>query len=247
MEIYSSFYRQLKDPILISWPSELYEPNREGVREQHPSLAGTPSKAVLAFWEIFLTYIFISDKIARWNVLGAWTKPSSTRSKVSFLLGIQGALLAHFIEPIYLDSITIGDLFNKEALKRALHSRIEGIEGLYLSSPSTWWQPLKDKIIGLGNGYHCHKPKLLHTTLRFKFGRETVQAKAEEADQPSSVGTLIQYSTLCIWLLLIIFPTAINWSLPSDHEVVQSTMGKKLGVNKITWDNPKMRCVSRLH
>jgi len=50
------------------------------------------------------------------------------------------------------------------------------------------------QIIGLGNGFHCHKPKLLHTTLKFKFGRETVQAKAEEADQPSSVGMFFNVS-----------------------------------------------------
>ncbi|KAF8764151.1 double-stranded RNA-specific editase 1-like isoform X2 [Argiope bruennichi] len=49
-----------------------------------------------------------SDKIASWNVLG-----------------LQGALLSHFIEPIYLDSVILGGLFHPSHLKRALFGRIE--------------------------------------------------------------------------------------------------------------------------
>lgn len=49
-----------------------------------------------------------SDKIASWNVLG-----------------LQGALLSYFIEPIYLDSVILGGLFNSNHLQRALFSRFE--------------------------------------------------------------------------------------------------------------------------
>lgn len=59
----------------------------------------------------FASSMSCSDKIASWNILG-----------------IQGALLTHFIMPIYLDYILLGDDFDQESLDRALKQRTVGFE-----------------------------------------------------------------------------------------------------------------------
>ncbi|CAL8401195.1 unnamed protein product [Gadus morhua 'NCC'] len=62
-----------------------------------------------------------TDKISRWNILG-----------------LQGALLSHFLEPVYLHSVTVGSLRHTGHLGRALALRQERVGPLppaYRSHP----------------------------------------------------------------------------------------------------------------
>ena len=62
-----------------------------------------------------------SDKICRWNVLG-----------------LQGALLSHFIEPVYLASLTLGYLYDHGHLSRAVCCRLQHSSDLNTVLPAPY-------------------------------------------------------------------------------------------------------------
>ncbi|KAL5007227.1 hypothetical protein ScPMuIL_016033 [Solemya velum] len=63
-----------------------------------------------------------TDKICRWNILG-----------------MQGALLSHFMDPIYLDSLTLGFLYDHGHLSRAVCCRLgRGVDHIDTMIPDSY-------------------------------------------------------------------------------------------------------------
>lgn len=83
-----------------------------------------------------------SDKICRWNVVG-----------------LQGALLSHFIEPIYLESLTLGYLYDHGHLSRAVCCRMQHKVdlGADLSKPFKVNHPLLGRVTAYEATRHTEK------------------------------------------------------------------------------------------
>uniref|UniRef100_A0A8C9R1F9 Adenosine deaminase RNA specific B2 (inactive) n=1 Tax=Scleropages formosus TaxID=113540 RepID=A0A8C9R1F9_SCLFO len=79
-----------------------------------------------------------TDKMARWNVLG-----------------LQGALLTHLVEPVYLYSLTVGSLQHVGHLSRAVAHRLGGVLPPTLVLVIPGWAP--NRCLCRGRPYHPGK------------------------------------------------------------------------------------------
>jgi len=95
-----------------------------------------------------------SDKIMKWNVLG-----------------LQGSLLTHFLKPVYLKGIIIGEQYNYQHLLRSLYSRVESVSKL--PQPFTVVKPefgKPSKTVGRDTS------KATNLSYNWYYGQTTVEA-----------------------------------------------------------------------
>ncbi|KAF9365806.1 tRNA-specific adenosine deaminase 1 [Mortierella sp. NVP85] len=100
------------------------------------------------------TSMSCSDKIARWNILG-----------------LCSALVAPFLQPIYLHSIITRELFDLAALRRSLYERIDQCHCF----------PALDESSQMSRRYYRPHPIEIHeSSVPFEFSKEVVTIQAGE-------------------------------------------------------------------
>jgi tRNA-specific adenosine deaminase 1 len=126
---------------------------RLGVLRTKPGRADSPVTSCMS----------CSDKIASWNVLG-----------------FQGALVARFFGPLYLSTITIGEVpvhmrdTVKDDCERAFWKRLQCIYGTSVRfSAATSSDPT---AADLPTGYALHTPVIRFTSHRFTHSRAAMEA-----------------------------------------------------------------------
>ena len=113
-----------------------------------------------------------SDKIARWN-----------------LLGLQGALLTLYMEPVYLSSVIIGSLFHRDHMSRAVLQRVGNITAL-----AGAFVPHSPALFGLSESSSRNLQKSPNVSLNWIQGDDNT---AEVIDAPTGKTRDLSPSRLC--------------------------------------------------
>jgi len=93
-----------------------------------------------------------SDKLSKWN-----------------MVGLQGSLLSHFLEPIYLDSVILGSLYHAEHLSRAMYGRL-GLDMHSEKRVPEGYRLNKPLLTGISNSESRQPGKAPNFSVNWTFG-----------------------------------------------------------------------------
>ncbi|XP_069081800.1 double-stranded RNA-specific editase 1 isoform X1 [Pleurodeles waltl] len=121
-----------------------------------------------------------SDKIARWNVVG-----------------IQGSLFSHFVEPIYFSSIILGSLYHGDHLSRAVYQRISEIEDL-----PPLYSLNKPLLSGISNAEARQPGKAPNFSVNWTVGDNNLEVinATTGKDEMGRASRLCKHALYCRWV-----------------------------------------------
>uniref|UniRef100_A0A3Q3WQS7 Uncharacterized protein n=1 Tax=Mola mola TaxID=94237 RepID=A0A3Q3WQS7_MOLML len=124
-----------------------------------------------------------TDKMAKWSVVG-----------------LQGALLSHLVEPVYLHSLTVGTLSHTGHLGRAMAHRLAPVKHLPLPYRR------QQLLLGLSSGEVRPAGKAPHISLNWSFGDgglEEINASTGRRSDSGTPSRLCRHSMLACWQRLL--------------------------------------------
>ncbi|KAM6039590.1 double-stranded RNA-specific adenosine deaminase isoform 2-T2 [Chlamydotis macqueenii] len=155
-----------------------------------------------------------SDKILRWNILG-----------------LQGALLSHFIEPIYLSSVTLGYLYSQGHLTRAICCRVARDGNVLQERLRAPYRVNHPEVLQLGSSWSFHPRPWVRASLCSGVVQQ-LSSWGQEVGRVSVYDSARQTGKTK--------ESSVNWCLAdeSEVEVLDGTKGKvdgpKLEVSRVS-------------
>jgi tRNA-specific adenosine deaminase 1 len=91
------------------------------------------------------------------------------------------------MDPIYLESVTVHQMFDLEALERALYGRLSNLPGKYLETPFFKFDLyillyIEYSFTALESPYRLNQPRILRTDQQYSSSKQALETKVPSSD-----------------------------------------------------------------